>query len=155
MHTLTVYKGEPADKEGDFVHRVAQHPRVYGTHHIGASTKQAEQAIGEEAVRIILKYSKTRKVDIANCVNLVQQSPANFSLSIRAQNSPGILAFALGKMTEAGYNVQEVENVVFKDALACSASVNFTATSQDRLQEVVAAIQAHEGVINVVCLPRA
>lgn len=153
-YACDVYKGEPADKEGDFVHRVAQHPRVYGTHHIGASTKQAEQAIGEEAVRVILKYSRTRKVDLGNCVNLVQLSPANYSMTIRTQNSPGILAFALSKMTEAGYNVQEVENVVFKDAVACSASINFTAEGPERVEEVVAAIQGHAGVINVVCLPR-
>jgi len=154
-YACDVYKGEPAGKDGDFVHRIAQHPRVYGTHHIGASTKQAEQAIGEEAVRVILKYSRTRKVDQANCVNLVQLSPANYSITIRAQNTPGILAFALNKMAEVGYNVQEVESVVFKDAMACSASVNFTATSAERVEEVVAAIQAHAGVINVVCLPRA
>ena len=154
-YACDVYKGEPADKSGDFVHALAQHPRVYGTHHIGASTKQAEQAIGEEAVRVILKYSRTRKVDSANCVNLVRQSPANYSLTIRAQNAPGILAFALAKMNEAGYNVQEVENVVFKDAVACSASINFTAAGPERVDEVVAAIQGHAGVINVVCLPRA
>ena len=47
------YNNEPT-KSGDFPVPLAQHPRVYGTHHIGASTKQSEQAIGEEAVRIIL-----------------------------------------------------------------------------------------------------
>ena len=48
-----VYLGEPSGKEADFDHPIAKHPRVYGTHHIGASTKQAEAAIGEEAKRII------------------------------------------------------------------------------------------------------
>ena len=53
-----VFNGEPAGtKEVAFTHPVAQHPRVYGSHHIGASTKQSEAAIGEEAVRIIKKYS--------------------------------------------------------------------------------------------------
>lgn len=37
-----VYVGEPSVKEGPFEHPIAKHPRVYGTHHIGASTKQAE-----------------------------------------------------------------------------------------------------------------
>jgi len=33
-----VYNNEPAGK-GDFESAIAKHPRVYGTHHIGASTK--------------------------------------------------------------------------------------------------------------------
>jgi D-3-phosphoglycerate dehydrogenase len=64
-----VYNGEPAGKEADFQHPIAKHPRVYGTHHIGASTKQAESAIGEEAVRIIKKFASQNTVDNENCVN--------------------------------------------------------------------------------------
>ena len=34
-----VFKGEPAVKEThDWNHPIASHPRVYGTHHCGAST---------------------------------------------------------------------------------------------------------------------
>lgn len=51
-----VYVGEPSGKAADFDHKIAKHPRVYGSHHIGASTKQAEAAIGDEAVRIIKKF---------------------------------------------------------------------------------------------------
>lgn len=51
-----VFKGEPAGKDGVFEHALGKHPRCVGTHHIGASTKQAEQAIGDEAVRIIKKF---------------------------------------------------------------------------------------------------
>jgi len=64
-----VFKGEPAGKDGAFDHPIAKHPRVYGTHHIGASTKQSEQAIGEEAVRIIKKFATQGAVDNDNCVN--------------------------------------------------------------------------------------
>lgn len=42
-----VYNGEPTVKAcSDFNHAIASHPRVYGTHHCGASTQQAESAIG-------------------------------------------------------------------------------------------------------------
>ncbi len=34
-----VFNGEPATGKAEFVNKIAQHPRVYGTHHIGASTK--------------------------------------------------------------------------------------------------------------------
>jgi D-3-phosphoglycerate dehydrogenase len=51
-----VFNGEPATGKAEFVNKIAQHPRVYGTHHIGASTKQSESAIGDEATRIIKKF---------------------------------------------------------------------------------------------------
>jgi D-3-phosphoglycerate dehydrogenase / 2-oxoglutarate reductase len=35
---LDVYNNEPATK-GPFENPLAKHPRVYGSHHIGASTK--------------------------------------------------------------------------------------------------------------------
>jgi len=64
-----VFNGEPSGKEADFDHPLAKHPRVYGTHHIGASTKQSEAAIGEEAVRIIKKFASSGDVDNQNSVN--------------------------------------------------------------------------------------
>jgi D-3-phosphoglycerate dehydrogenase len=64
-----VYLGEPAVKEGPFDHAIAKHPRVYGTHHIGASTKQSENAIGDEAVRVIKQFAQTGAIDHENCVN--------------------------------------------------------------------------------------
>ncbi|MEX1055324.1 MAG: NAD(P)-dependent oxidoreductase, partial [Rhodothermales bacterium] len=39
---LDVMEGEPAQKEGSFEHPLAGHPNVYITHHIGASTEQAQ-----------------------------------------------------------------------------------------------------------------
>lgn len=68
-YATDVFNGEPAGKEADFENPLAKHPRVYATHHIGASTKQAESAIGTEAVRIVKKYVATGGVDSENCVN--------------------------------------------------------------------------------------
>ena len=53
FYASDVFQGEPADKVADFYSKLAQHRQVYGTHHIGANTRQAERAIGDEAVRII------------------------------------------------------------------------------------------------------
>jgi D-3-phosphoglycerate dehydrogenase / 2-oxoglutarate reductase len=87
-----VFKGEPAGKDGVFDHPIAKHPRVYGTHHIGASTKQAESAIGEEAVRIIKKFAKTGAVDNENCVNKEADGSALHKMSIRHYDRVGVLA---------------------------------------------------------------
>ena len=64
-----VFNGEPSAKETPFDNPIAKHARTYATHHIGASTKQSESAIGEEAVRIIKKFAKSGDVDNENCVN--------------------------------------------------------------------------------------
>lgn len=38
-YAADVLPSEPADKKAEFNCELAKHPRVYGTHHIGASTK--------------------------------------------------------------------------------------------------------------------
>ena len=66
---LDVFKGEPTAKACEWTHPLACHPRVYGTHHCGASTSQAEGAIGEEAVRIVRQFADSGKIDKENWVN--------------------------------------------------------------------------------------
>lgn len=59
-----VFNGQPTEMVShDFEHPIAQHARVYGTHHCGASTEQAEAAISKEAVRVIRKFSEEGVVD--------------------------------------------------------------------------------------------
>ncbi len=60
---LDVYSGEPKTGVADFNDPIAQETGLYGTHHIGASTGQAQEAIGAETVRII--HSFTSSVIIA------------------------------------------------------------------------------------------
>jgi D-3-phosphoglycerate dehydrogenase len=79
---LDVFKNEPSDKKGVFESSLAQHERVYGTHHIGASTKQSEAEIGAETVRMILKYSNTGRLD--NCVNMSKSSKKHLILKYKS-----------------------------------------------------------------------
>jgi D-3-phosphoglycerate dehydrogenase / 2-oxoglutarate reductase len=64
---LDVYADEPGRSEGEIDSKLARHPNVYGTHHIGASTEQAQQAIAEEVVRMVEAYEAG---DVLHCVNL-------------------------------------------------------------------------------------
>lgn len=64
---LDVYRDEPAAGEGEFDSPLARHPNVYGTHHIGASTAQAQDAVAEGVVEIIDAFVQGR---VLNCVNL-------------------------------------------------------------------------------------
>jgi len=64
---LDVYDGEPGSGEGEFHSKLAQHPNVYGTHHIGASTEQAQNAIAAEIVRMLEEFGRG---NLVHCVNL-------------------------------------------------------------------------------------
>jgi D-3-phosphoglycerate dehydrogenase len=118
-----VPEGEPAAKEGEWQHPLAGHPNFYVTHHIGASTEQATEAIGDEAVRIVLAYAETGRVP--NCVNLAEHTPATHLLTVRHRDKVGVLAGVLDEMREAGWNIQEMENLVFAGAEAACARIRF------------------------------
>lgn len=145
-YACDVYLGEPAAKECDFVHALAQHPKVYGSHHIGASTKQAETAIGLEALRMILQYSKTRKVDAGNLVNMQTAVKAKFSVNVRHHGQA--LAGLLTSLTECGCKVQEIENKAFKDGAAFTATVYLDCDNLECLEGIVAGLNGKEGVIH-------
>jgi D-3-phosphoglycerate dehydrogenase len=64
---VDVYENEPAADAKDITSPLADLPSLYGTHHIGASTEQAQNAVAEETVRIVAEFSKSGKV--LNAVN--------------------------------------------------------------------------------------
>ncbi|MPY80317.1 MAG: hydroxyacid dehydrogenase [Actinophytocola sp.] len=57
---LDVFDGEPGQSTGTIDSPLARHPNVYGTHHIGASTEQAQHAIADEVVHMIQEYERGR-----------------------------------------------------------------------------------------------
>ena len=119
---LDVHGKEPAVPTGDFVDPLIGLPGVYGTHHIGASTEQAQQAIADETVRIVETYVKTGRVP--NVVNLSRKTPATHVLVTRHQDRPGVLAHVFECLREAGINVEETENIIFADAEAAVARIS-------------------------------
>ena len=126
---LDVFKGEPNAKVSDFSSDLASHPQVYVSHHIGASTQQAQTAIAAEALRVAMDYSKTGIVH--NCVNMADHSPATHQITIRHRDKVGVLASILNVMSEAGWNVQEMENLIFDGALAACARIKFDGDVDD------------------------
>lgn len=56
---LDVFSEEPSGASGDFADPIVKAPGVYGTHHIGASTNQAQEAIAAETVRIVRSFRDT------------------------------------------------------------------------------------------------
>jgi D-3-phosphoglycerate dehydrogenase len=119
---LDVFAQEPAGGTGEFTSEIARTPAVYGTHHIGASTEEAQEAIAAEAVRIVRLFQETGKVP--NVVNLARKTPATCTLVVRHLDRPGVLASVLDAISAAKINVQEMENVVFEGAEAAVARIS-------------------------------
>jgi D-3-phosphoglycerate dehydrogenase len=117
-----VFRGEPAAGTADFSPELAALPGVYGTHHIGASTEQAQEAIAAEVVRIVRSYKEIGTVP--NAVNLSARTPASHRLVVRHRDRPGVLAHIFDHLRRRNLNVQETENVIFDGAEAAVARIN-------------------------------
>lgn len=117
-----VFAGEPEKGQAEFQSELAKLPNVYGTHHIGASTEQAQDAIARETVRIVDAY--VRRGQVPNCVNVAKKTPARARLIVRHYDKVGVLANVLGLIREAGINVEEVQNTIFEQAQAASCSID-------------------------------
>ncbi|HEY5909163.1 MAG TPA: hydroxyacid dehydrogenase [Verrucomicrobiae bacterium] len=118
---LDVFDPEPAEGAGAFADPLLDLPNLYGTHHIGASTEQAQEAIAEEAIRIIETFVKTGVV--LNCVNLATRTPAKWQLVVRHYDRVGVLAFVMDQIRRAGINIEEVQNLIFEGAAAASCRI--------------------------------
>ena len=130
---LDVYANEPTSATGEFTDEIAREPNLYGTHHIGASTDQAQEAIAAETVRIIRTFKETGKVP--NVVNLAARTPATHLLVVRHRDRPGVLASVLGAIRAAEINVQEMENIIFEGAEAAVARINLEAAPSSNTLE--------------------
>ncbi|MEO6193371.1 MAG: NAD(P)-dependent oxidoreductase, partial [Thermoanaerobaculia bacterium] len=119
---LDVFAAEPAAATGEMSDPLLALPGVYGTHHIGASTAQAQEAIAAETVRIVRTYMETGKVP--NVVNLARKTPASHMLVVRHRDRPGVLAHVFEHLRAGNVNVQETENIVFEGAEAAVARIN-------------------------------
>ena len=134
---LDVYPDEPTTGTGEYALDLLALPGVYGTHHIGASTEQAQEAIAAETVRIIRSFKETGHVP--NCVNLARRTPATHRLVVRHHNRPGVLAHVFEHLRADGINVLETENVIFEDAGAAVARINMDgAPAESRVADIAA-----------------
>jgi D-3-phosphoglycerate dehydrogenase / 2-oxoglutarate reductase len=134
---LDVFAEEPAGATGAFSDPIMQLPNVYGTHHIGASTEQAQEAIAAETVRIIRTFKETGRVP--NVVNLADSTHATNLLVVRHRDRPGVLAHVLNEIRAAHINVQRMENIVFAGAEAAIARIELdgalTEATLERVRE--------------------
>src|SRR5919107_328646 len=138
---------EVAARARDFADEIAREPNLYGTHHIGASTDQAQEAIAAETVRIIREFKETGKVP--NVVNLAARTPATHVLTVRHRDRPGVLAQVLAAVRAAEINVQEMENIIFEGAEAAVARINLEAAPAE---DALARMRDDENILEISLL---
>ncbi|MCA8920620.1 MAG: hydroxyacid dehydrogenase [Planctomycetes bacterium] len=141
---LDVWNVQPSDSVGTFADPLGGLEGVYGTHHIGASTDQAQEAVAEEAVRVARAYREHGKVP--NCVNLTDRSLATAGLVVRHADKVGVLAFVLQTLKAANLNVEDMENIVFHGGKAACATIR---VSHAPPEELIDQINAHEHIFGV------
>jgi D-3-phosphoglycerate dehydrogenase len=132
---LDVFAGEPTGGVGTVEDDIFKLVGVIGTHHIGASTDQAQHAIAEETVRIIREYKETGRAP--NVVNLAKKSPATHLLVVRHFDRVGVLASVFDPLKEAGINVEETENIVFDGATAAIARIHLDSAPSDAVLDAI------------------
>ena len=145
---LDVYATEPVSGTGEFTDQIKDEKNLYGTHHIGASTDQAQEAIAAETVRIIQSFKETGHVP--NVINLAKRTPATHMLVIRHRDRPGVLASVLDQIKAADINVQEMENIVFEGAEAAVARINLDNAPPDETLEKIG--NGNEDIIELTLL---
>ncbi len=142
---LDVFQNEPAGATGAFDSALAKEPGVYGTHHVGASTEQAQVAIAHEVIRIVQEYQQTGIVP--NCVNRLARSSATHILAVRHHNRPGVLADVFRVLADRAINVEEVENIIYHGAHATLARIHLDGKPDAAALEAIR--KGNEHVISV------
>ncbi len=118
---LDVFADEPSGGSGEWVSRVAQHPGVVGTHHIGASTEQAQLAIADGVADIVERFATG---EIRHCVNLEPRRLGAATLTIRHLDRVGVLAEVLDRLSSAHLNVEHMQNRIFRGGDAAVATID-------------------------------
>lgn len=132
---VDVFKGEPEGKTGEVISKLQSSSNVYVTHHIGASTEQAQIAVAAETVRIIKSYLHSGV--IAHWVNKAKITDAKYQLVVKHYDKPGVLASIMDIIRKRGINIEEIENVIFDGGVAACCTMKLkSAVASDMLSEM-------------------
>ncbi len=140
---LDVFNNEPTKGKDNISTPLSQHPNVYGTHHIGASTEQAQLAIAKTVVNLISDFEKGI---ISNCVNLEKNVQLIPSLSIRHFDKVGVLSSILDILKKQNINVGQLENREFSGKNSAYTNIF---TENEISGDIVGAIASLPDVIHV------
>ncbi|MYK74895.1 MAG: hydroxyacid dehydrogenase, partial [Acidimicrobiaceae bacterium] len=134
---IDVFADEPPSGTGPVDSALARHPKVTVTHHIGASTNQAQEAVAEGTVEVLEEY---RTGSIINCVNLEQAPHRTATLSVRHYDRVGVLASVLQELRSCSLNVANMSNRIFAGSQAAVATIEVFGAVDEQLLDAVRAL---------------
>lgn len=132
---LDVFSGEPEQKTGSVSSKLQELDNVYVTHHIGASTEQAQDAVAEEAVNIILNYINSGVIQ--HWVNRARITDAKYQLVVKHYDKPGVLSTILDVIKEEKINIEEVENIIFEGGVVACCTMKLKNKLNDKMLSIV------------------
>lgn len=144
---LDVFADEPSAGSAAWDSPLARHPRVVATHHIGASTEQAQRAIAAGVVEIVDAFVAG---EARHCVNLTPGRLGSVTLTVRHLDRVGVLARVLDLLSDQGLNVEQMQNRVFRGGEAAVASIDVAGTCSN---ELLAELRALPHVLGVSTAP--
>lgn len=134
---LDVWPGEPSTSSGSFSSPLSTHPSVVGSHHIGASTQQAQRAVADGTIDAITAYANG---SVRNCVNLTSEALGDLVLNVRHVDQVGVLAKVFAVIRANGLSVKQMQNQVFVGARAAVATISVEGNCTDEFIAAVAEI---------------
>ena len=127
---------------------IVGHHNVYGTHHIGASTEQASQAVGDAVIETILHWKQSGKP--CNSVNLNNRSSADHIMIVRHADKVGVLAGILNLLRTDRHNIQEMENIIFDGGEAACVRIQLVGHPSSSLIDT---LSSNVDVFSIVVSP--
>jgi D-3-phosphoglycerate dehydrogenase / 2-oxoglutarate reductase len=140
---LDVFDGEPGSGQAEWDSPLARHPTVVATHHIGASTSQAQRAIAQGVTEIVAAFMSG---EARHCVNLDPDRLGSITLTVRHLDRVGVLAQVLDRLSTAHLNVQHMVNRVFRGGEAAVAFIDVEGQASEELLESLRSIPDVLGV---------
>ena len=135
---LDVFANEPSGSVGQISSELARHPKVTATHHIGASTAQAQMSVAEGTADVIEAY---RNGEVLDCVNLERVPKRTATLSVRHHDRVGVLACVLQELSRRHVNVANMQNRIFSGSESAVAIIEVAGDVDDDLLEVLHSIE--------------
>ena len=132
---IDVFNDEPESKGGEVSSKLQSVDGVYVTHHIGASTEQAQNAVAEEVVNIITDFISSGVIE--HWVNRARITDSHYQLVVKHYDKPGVLAAILDNLRLGNINIEEVENIIFEGGMvACCTLKLKEAATEDMLKNI-------------------
>lgn len=134
-YACDVFKDEPEGKTGHVKSILQNNPNIYVTHHIGASTEQAQDAVAQETVNIIKHFVNSGVIH--HWVNRAKQIDAKYQLVVKHFDKPGVLASVLDIIKVANINIEEIENIIFEGGIAACCTMRLrSAATADMIKQM-------------------